>query len=113
MLDLHKASKADLVKCISDLTHLHRQMDQVQVNFFDRLARPAKAKIVKRRGRPVDIIDHKIKKAVRKNPWRKDSSGAKSWELLQTGMTVRQFLDAGGKMRDLRTDIAKERIRVR
>jgi hypothetical protein len=91
-------------------------MDMIQSNFFDRLARPAKAKIVKpskRRGRPVDIIDCKISKAVRKNPWRKGSSGEKSWDLLETGMTVRQFLEVGGKMRDLRTDIAKERVRVR
>lgn len=49
----------------------------------------------------------RIKKKVSENPRRKGTLGYKSWEKINDGMTVAEFLQNGGSMSGLRWDLAK------
>jgi hypothetical protein len=59
------------------------------------------------------IKDKHIYKLVDKNPRREGTEGFKSWNVIRNGMTYDQYLDAGGRNRDLRHDILKKRIELR
>ena len=54
-----------------------------------------------------------IYKKVDANPRREGAIGWHSWNLIKKGMTVAEYIDAGGRMKDLRWDIAKGYIEVR
>lgn len=56
------------------------------------------------RGRPVNNLDKKIYKLITFNPRRKNTHGWKSWELIEDGMTVAEFVKAGGRSRDIMWD---------
>lgn len=47
------------------------------------------------------------------NPRRAGTSGHKSWELIEDGMTISAFLEKGGRMCDLLWEIGKNRIELK
>lgn len=49
----------------------------------------------------------KIVKLLAENPRREGTAGHKSWSVIKEGMTVAEFLAAGGRSADLKWDIAK------
>jgi len=73
-----------------------------------------KPKVVKPRARVMDPKkfkgtykydrDAKIQVCVQKNPKREGSNGYKRFSLYKTGITIREFLKAGGKTIDLDWD---------
>jgi hypothetical protein len=59
------------------------------------------------------IADKRIYKLVKDNPRREGTEGYKSWEKIKNGMTYDDYLNAGGRNRDLRHDILAKRIELR
>ena len=64
------------------------------------------------RKRRTPFSGKKITKLQRENPRREGTHGHKSWELIKNGMTVDAYLDAGGRMNDLRWDLSRKRIKL-
>jgi hypothetical protein len=56
--------------------------------------------------------DYKITVLVDKNPKRTGSVSAKRFDLYKTGMTVSEFISAGGKSADISWDVAHNYIKV-
>lgn len=56
--------------------------------------------------------DASITKLVEEDGRRDGTPGAKSFKLIKDGMTVEQFVAKGGRLRDLRWDIAKKHVKV-
>lgn len=52
----------------------------------------------------------KIKLIATENPRRKGTHGFKSWEKMENGMTVAQFLQDGGRMNDLQWEVKKGHV---
>lgn len=48
-----------------------------------------------------------IKKLIETNPRRKNSIGYKSWELIKDGMSIEEYVKAGGRTKDLLWDHKK------
>jgi hypothetical protein len=53
-----------------------------------------------------------IKKLTEVNPRREGTKGFKSWELLKEGMTITDFILAGGRMADLLWDVKKKHLEL-
>mgnify|MGYP005829755713 CR=1 FL=1 len=54
----------------------------------------------------------KIVKTVDENPRRKNTFGYKSFQKIKNGMTVEQFIEKGGRLRDLHWDINKGYVKL-
>lgn len=52
----------------------------------------------------------KLKILADENPRRKGTAGFKSWEKMEDGMTVAEFLQKGGRMVDLQWDVKKGHV---
>lgn len=55
----------------------------------------------------------KIVKTVADNPRRKNTEGWKSFNKIKNGMTVEQFVDKGGRLRDLHWDLGKGYLKLK
>lgn len=77
--------------------------------------RAAKKKTVEdgKRGRPSDFAGKKLYVKTAENPRREGSHGAASFALIKNGMTIDEFVAAGGRMADLRWDVAKGHVEAR
>lgn len=72
-----------------------------------------KAAAKESRGRPSELHGKKIYIKVQENPRRKGTHGYKSFEMMKNGMLVEDFIAAGGRMVDLRSDIAHKYVEVK
>jgi hypothetical protein len=52
----------------------------------------------------------KLKLLIDENPRRKGTAGFKSWEKMENGMSVAEFLQKGGRMVDLQWDVKKGHV---
>lgn len=73
---------------------------------------PAAAKSA--RGRKPTAMGKRLTPLISKNPRRQDSSGFRSLQIIITnpGISTEQFVAQGGKLNDLRWDIAKGNVRA-
>lgn len=79
-----------------------------------RMAKAAKKKVSREgRGRPSELHGKKIHIKAETNPRRKGSLGYKSFNIMKEGMLVEDFLAAGGRMVDLRSDVNHKYVEVR
>jgi hypothetical protein len=71
----------------------------------------------KRGKREINLDDPYMKQTIQvnrlENPKRKGSASAKRFELYRNGMTVAEFLKAGGTRGDLNWDVSHEHIELR
>jgi len=70
-----------------------------------------KAKAKKSTPRKADT--RKITKLVKKNPYREDSLRAQRFSWIRNGMTVDQYVEIGGKRKDIRTSVGFGYIKVK
>lgn len=64
-------------------------------------------------GRPSELAGKKIHIKAKENPRRKGTAGYKSFELMKEGLSVEDFVAAGGRMADLRWDIKHKHVEVK
>ena len=69
--------------------------------------------LTKPRGRQARYAGMRLFKTTAVNPRRKGSHGYNSFELIRDGMTYEAYLDAGGRLRDLKWDIDRGWVEAR
>ena len=60
----------------------------------------------------VDIDKSKIKLLVKENPKREGSTAHEQFALYKEGMTVRQYLEVGGRTSGIKYDVAHEFVKL-
>ena len=63
-------------------------------------------------GRQLKFSGKKIYKKIPYNPRRKDTFGYRSWELIEDGMTYEEYIDAGGRYKDLKWDLDRKWVEL-
>lgn len=63
-------------------------------------------------GRTSVFAGKKITKLTKDNPRREGTLGHKSFSVITSGMTYEKFIEAGGRLVDLKSDVTKGNLKV-
>ena len=66
-----------------------------------------------KRGRKSQYAGKKLYRKTQENPRRKGSHGFHSFEVIEDGITYEEFLERGGRLKDLDWDISKGHVTVK